>query len=167
MSDYIENAQKYTLLKQDRDYMLLVKSAHQSKAYSAKELQNALRNENIHPLSDILRIIAYDEISDSENISIHIDNITYNDQLLKRYPPFALLIADILLRTGNNDKLLLLLPREEIVMLPEKQKQQAYYYRAMAKYLSNEEISEEFEMIKNHFEQTKEIYYKNRKRAAK
>lgn len=162
MSDYIDNADSYSLLKKDRDYMFLVKKAYNQKIYSQIELQQALQNENAHPLSDVLRIAAYDEVKNAQKIELYALNIKADASLLEKFPPFALLISDALLRIGENEKVLAMLPRQEIVMLPTKQKQDAYYYRAMAQYLTDKTISQEFKMIMNHYKITKDIYYKKR-----
>ncbi len=160
-SAYIDDSLMYSLLKKDRNYMSLVAEAYKSKVYTSEELQSALANESHHPLSDILRIAAYDEVSDPQRIQNYLNNIEYNSQILQKFPPFALLLSDILLRLGENDRVLKLLPRRDIVMLPLKEKRRAYYYRAMAKYLTDGDISPEFEMIKNHFDITKGIYYED------
>lgn len=159
MGDYITNSDKYSLLKRATDdYMKLVEKAHTAKAFTKEELQNGLSKEDFHPMSDFLRVLAYDESRAFQGIEKHIKNIPNDSELLKRFPPLALAVADVMLRIGEYDLVLKMISREEIILLPKEQKYQGYYYRALAKYLKNAEISQEFLIVKYHFKITKEIH---------
>lgn len=162
-ADYIPDSNKYSLLPDGKGYMSLVKQAYKDKAYTKEELSQALASEDVYPLSDLFRTAAYDEVRDYNGLSNFSKNIIPTKDLLEKYPPFALLLADIYLRIGEYNKVLLLLPREDIVLLPLKLKNKAYYYRGMSKYLYDGEVSGEFKIIKNHFEVTRDIFYKMKK----
>lgn len=140
--------------------MTLVKEAYKQKIYTKKELESALASENIHPLSDVLRVLAFDEIQDSVSVERHIKKIPINSKLYAKFPPLALALADVFVRYGRFDDVLKMLPREEIIMKPRDVQLKSYYYRGVAKYMMSGSYSDEFMMSMNHFEQLKKIYYK-------
>jgi len=160
-SAYINNAEKYSLIKKRKEfYLYLVKDAYKNKAYTYKELEFALKNDSHLPLSDVLRLIAFDEMKNIKKVIKHAKYIQNNSKLLKKYPPMALAVADILLRLGQYNKVEKILPREDVVLLKKDEKIRAYYYIGLSKYLRDGTVGSAFKMSMNHYEVTKNIYYK-------
>lgn len=161
LSDYIENQKEYTLLnKYENSYLKLVEKAYKNKSFTKEKLQKALKDKEFHPLSDILRILAYDEINNFEYIAKHLDKSLSDKTVFEKDITLKLAFVDVLLRIGEYNEVIDMLNVKNIVLLLREDRNKAYYYLGTAKYLKSEKtiLSKEFDIIKYKFKQSRKIY---------
>lgn len=164
-ADYIVDSEQYSISKHERnDYMKLVTDAFTSKTFSKQELQEALNNPDIHPMSDVLRVLAFDEVGNTLEIDKHLNDALSDVTQLKRDKEIMFAFCDVLLRTGKFDEISSIYTKEEALLMKQEHKRKAYYYLGVSKHLKDPEakFSNEFLIIKYKFQKSQELYTQRR-----